>query len=719
MEIATEKTIDKRDKLAFFKELSKNSSLIRMRGKQPIEKGWQKYCVQRRDFENIGFTDNDNVGIATGPASNLLVIDVDNMELFETKRKEQDWEMPETTIVKTGMGRLHYYFQYPKNGKKYKNKAFKDHGFDIRGIGGVVVAPGSIHPDTGKSYRFINDSQITPAPEWLLTLCEDRLQGGEHDLTNDVTPREVGIEALPILLKIKRLIKQEIAKGERSEAIMSVINALVGISLSEEQILGIFEKYPIGEKYHEKGHSKVKWLKKQIIKAKEYQANSIDNYEIKEIDKPKESSPLSQQNMTCDREEIFHGRQFMPMGMINQIKQQHDILHDETGFWFYDNSRGVWLDQNDLAVGQLIMRMLGERANQRYVKETMYLLRPETFKPSEELKHPRELINLSNGMLNIRSGEIIPHNKAFYSRIQIPVAYDPDAGCPRFLQFLNELFPDHNLTIRSLQDFAGYCLLPEVFIHKCLFLIGSGANGKSVFINTLIKIIGKENVSALELHQLSNKFLLGNLKDKLLNVSSEVQTRSPVDSSIFKQVVSGDLVQADMKYKQPFSFRPIAKHIFSMNEPPVITDRTHAMSRRLLIVKFNQTFDGIREDKHLEDKLSKELPGILNWCLEGLSKVLENENIIVSKQMVFDKKEFMRAINPILTFADECCQFGDEKKVLKSQLYWRYTASCEESGLRSLSKIKFYGQLISDFPQISEIRPDGRERYFVGISTIT
>lgn len=718
MEIPTDKKSNLRDRPAYFRELSKIFSLVRTRGKQPIEKNWSKFSVQTRPFDEIGFTKKDNAGIATGPASNLLVIDVDDAKLFKTRREEQNWIIPKTAIVRTGTGSLHYYFEYPKNEKEYRCKTLKKYGFDIRGIGGIITAPGSIHPDTGKPYRFINDSQIAPAPLWLLELCEATSQVDEKVSGETITPREVDIEQLSISDGVKLLIKREIPKGERSEPMMSVINALVQISLPEDQIFWLFENYPIGEKYHEKGHSKAKWLKKHIAKAKGYQSSPNDNHEDSHSDNPKEKEPISRKKESFGGKKLFRGRNFDPMAMITKLKRELDIFHDEVGFYIYGSKKGVWNAQNDLAVGQIIMRRLGNKAKQRHVNEALNLLRYETFKPDAELIHPKELINLSNGMLNTLSREITPHSKVYYSKIQVPVAYNPDARCPRFLQFLDELFPGDYLTICSLQEFAGYCLLPEVLIHKCLFLIGGGANGKSVFINTLTKIIGKENVSALELHQLSNKFQLGILKDKLLNVSSEVQTKSPVDSSIFKQVVSGDLVQADKKYKEPFSFRPIAKHIFSMNEPPVITDRTFAMSRRLIIIKFDQTFDGLREDKRLENKLSAELPGILNWCLDGLSRVLENEDIGVSKRMVFAKKEFMRAINPILTFVDECCQFGGEKKVLKSKLYIRYTTFCEDSGLRSLSKIKFYSQLISDFPEISEARPDGRERYFKGIATI-
>jgi len=302
--------------------------------------------------------------------------------------------------------------------------------------------------------------------------------------------------------------------------------------------------------------------------------------------------------------------------------------------------------------------------------------------------------------------------------VQVPIEFNPNAKCLRHQQFLNEIFKDDPKKIETLQDFSGYCLYPEIFIDEGLFLIGSGANGKSVFINTHVKIVGKENVSALDPHQFSNKFMLGTLKDKLLNVSSEIQTKSQIDTSILKQVISGDLVQADIKYKEPLAFRPIAKHIFSMNEIPILTDRTFALKRRLIILKFNQTFYGKKEDRRLEGKLAGELPGILNWCLEGLTRVLENESITMSDQMIEDKKAFIGVINPVLHFVDEACVLKDEALVIKDDLFQRYKSWSDKSGLRPLTKIKFYEQLLCDFPGIVEARPGGGSRHFKGIGLL-
>ena len=112
------------------------------------------------------------------------------------------------------------------------------------------------------------------------------------------------------------------------------------------------------------------------------------------------------------------------------------------------------------------------------------------------------------------------------------------------------------------------------------------------------------------------------------------------------------------------------------------------------------------------------MPGILNWCLEGLTRVLENESITMSEQMTEDKKAFIGAMNPVLHFVDAACVLKDEALVLKEDLHQKYKSWCDELGLRPLSRNKFYKQFLSDFPRIVEARPDGGPRHFKGIGVL-
>jgi hypothetical protein len=155
--------------MELFRQLSEEYSLIRVKGKVPLEKEWQQYCHKRRSFEEIDFQEGDNAGIACGPTSGVLVLDVDDPELFEKTCIKRHWTCPATRYHETGSGKFHFLYRYPKE-KVYGNKAFKELGFDIRGVGGQVVAPGSIHPETGGTYKLGPDSSIVDPPRWILNL---------------------------------------------------------------------------------------------------------------------------------------------------------------------------------------------------------------------------------------------------------------------------------------------------------------------------------------------------------------------------------------------------------------------------------------------------------------------------------------------------------------------------------------------------------------------
>jgi len=159
-------------RLDVFSDLSDTfQSLIPLKGKKPIWKGWQFYCENSELYDAKNFR-GCNAGIPGGPANGVIILDVDVQKLFDAWLKEKGFEWPtETRIHQTGSGKFHYFYQYPADGKKYGRRSLqKSAGIDIMGIGGQVVAPGSVHPDTGKHYTVFLEFEIAPAPQWMLDL---------------------------------------------------------------------------------------------------------------------------------------------------------------------------------------------------------------------------------------------------------------------------------------------------------------------------------------------------------------------------------------------------------------------------------------------------------------------------------------------------------------------------------------------------------------------
>lgn len=256
-----------------FTKLSKRfPSLIPLDGKRPIKKGWQRWCWEPRQFDPKEF-EGRNAGIPCGPVNGILVLDIDDIQAFKGYWNETKNGVKPTYSVETGGGGFHCYYQYPLDGVTYQNRSNKGI-FDVRGDGGVVVAPGSIHPETGQEYRISDNLPIAESMPWLLVYSRKR-DSIRINSPSPVSSQEgevvpVVIDSLCISDEIKALIRSGEKRGGRSEAIQKVINALVAVRLSDEQIISIFDTYPIGEKYHEKGALKREWLKAQIDKGRTY-----------------------------------------------------------------------------------------------------------------------------------------------------------------------------------------------------------------------------------------------------------------------------------------------------------------------------------------------------------------------------------------------------------------------------------------------------------------
>jgi hypothetical protein len=248
-------------------------SMIRVKGKTPIHKSWQEACRVNKDYDPEVFGDH-NAGIACGTASNTLVIDIDDIQKFANFVKANGYKLPLTRIHRTGSDKFHFLYKYPSDGEHYGNRSLKPLGFDIRGDGGQIVAPGSVHPETGRLYRVEKDVEMADAPAWLRDLAlEKKANQNSSDPEGTFCPDFLWADDLPALQidsAAKQLITIGVPKGERSEAQASIICKLLlhNPPLTDAQILGIFDRFPIGDKMREKGEDAARWLQDDITRMK-------------------------------------------------------------------------------------------------------------------------------------------------------------------------------------------------------------------------------------------------------------------------------------------------------------------------------------------------------------------------------------------------------------------------------------------------------------------
>jgi hypothetical protein len=335
-----------------WEKLSEQFSIIPLKGKVPIGFGWQKWCSERKPFDAKDFK-GKNAGVACGPASGCIVLDVDEAQLFKEKRESQGWVTPGTFTVKTGSGRFHLYYQYPANGHSYgctSHKGKTQAGdtvtiFDIRGVGGQVVAPGSVHPDTQKPYEIFKDIPLAPCPKWMLDLVTDEVKPTIRPDRVSLTGWEGEIDSLPISEQNKTYILEGANIGERSEVMMSVINALVWAGLKDNDIISIFDGYPIGEKYREKKGGRSRWIMSHLMKAKGYVTDRYEpptlaantqhtqqNQQAQHTQQNQRCSASTQQMLSKRSAEISNAQQDSDRQMVADIAGEvREWIRDSTG----------------------------------------------------------------------------------------------------------------------------------------------------------------------------------------------------------------------------------------------------------------------------------------------------------------------------------------------------------------------------------------------------
>jgi putative DNA primase/helicase len=236
--------------------------------------------------------------------------------------------------------------------------------------------------------------------------------------------------------------------------------------------------------------------------------------------------------------------------------------------------------------------------------------------------------------------------------------------------------------IAFVQEAVGYTFHKAIPMPAIFFLIGSGSNGKSVFINMLTDLIGEHNACSISLNALSKEYYILSLFDKMLNVSGETPQRKQVNTDLVKAAVAGDWVTGREPYKQPVKFRPFAKHFFAMNEIPVIDDDSHGMMRRLYFISFPRTFKTEEMDVDLPRKLRDELSGIFNWAMEGYRRLRERRFRFTEPiSMKQSKHEYRNERNSVSAFLLQAVQKGAGSDGMKfGEVYEIYQKFCEEEG---------------------------------------
>jgi len=393
-----------------------------------------------------------------------------------------------------------------------------------------------------------------------------------------------------------------------------------------------------------------------------------------------------------------------------QLGWDYLMSHQDTMYsrgQFYRYHEGVWEPIHDLLIARELWRLLktkevskdghpGIRPTRDMKNSVWDYVRGEQFVPEDSLDANENLVNLKNGIYNLETQELMPHDPHQYLTTQLPFAYDAQAQAitwqmylmstlvkPRSVDFDQEL-------AEFVQEAVGYSLTTSVCHHVTFWCYGEGANGKGVLFHVLEQLGGTACMSLnvglfkRELYQLAD------LAGKRIALCSEAgATQNLVEDAYIKMLVSGDTMNVRQIRKDPFLLKPMVKLWWAMNELPPVADTSEGFWRRVMVIPFNRQFATNERILDLKERLDAELPGIFNWAMQGLKRLRDRGRFVLPSQVAESTKEYRQDANPVALFIKDECYEGKDLKEQSSVLYDAYKAWCYDNNYKPHSSRNF------------------------------
>lgn len=361
--------------------------------------------------------------------------------------------------------------------------------------------------------------------------------------------------------------------------------------------------------------------------------------------------------------------------------------------------------------------------SEKHIKAMMNLARSESgiADSGEDWDIDPYMLGCPSGVLDLKTGNLLAPDKKTKLISSIAIKPDDKARCPQWEQFLQEIYMGDAEIIGFVKRLLGYALTGTIE-EQCVFCFhGQGANGKSTLTDTIIALMGNYGYpmpfSTIEFQNrsaISND--MAHLYGKRFVVASETQEGVRLNEGRLKSLTGGDMVTARFMYKEYFSFKPMAHFLLAFNHKPIITDDSEGAWRRIYLIAHNRIFKSHERDKKLDKKLLKELPGILNWLIEGCME-WQRDGLMVPQSVIAGTEEYRQEMNPLRNFVEDDLVTGDYCARV-TDIWAAYNTWSDENRERfRLSQRKFNSRLESmGFKrQAMRIANGGPEKCWIGI----
>lgn len=356
------------------------------------------------------------------------------------------------------------------------------------------------------------------------------------------------------------------------------------------------------------------------------------------------------------------------------------------------------LEADDMSRQKDLLKLAGRLLSDRYLRIILNLASKHLTIKLTDFDQCQDLLNLPNGTLNLRTGELQQHSPEDLITCLCPVEWRTDVGCDRWTVFLEEVFCEEYSLINFAQKLAGLSLTGDVRERIFILLTGSGANGKSVFLSTLAGLLGPDyaKVAAPELllgaDTREQSHELAGLRSMRLVVASETGKNRRLNEALIKRVTGKDIISARALYTESIQFKPQFLMWLSTNNRPSVSETTNAIWDRIKEIPFDRTFAPEEQDKNLDQALAEEYSGILKWAYDGYRAYLA-EGLAEPDRVTQAVASFRAESDQVGNFISQQCETGKGFEVEPTALYIAYREWCEKVGEPSEKQNAFARQL--------------------------
>lgn len=306
-----------------------------------------------------------------------------------------------------------------------------------------------------------------------------------------------------------------------------------------------------------------------------------------------------------------------------------------------------------------------------------------------ELDADPYLLNCRNGTVDLHTGELRSHSRSDFLTKLTDVVYDASADCPQWKRFIDRIFASSSELIEYMQRVAGYSLTGQTSEQVLHFLYGTGANGKSVFCDTLGTVLGDYSIVAQPDMVMAKRS--GGIPNDIASLRgvravfmNETSQGSRFDEAKLKDLTGGDKLSARFLHQEFFTFKPSHKLMIRGNHKPTIAGTDEGIWRRLRLVPFTVSIPTTEQDRDLPAKLASELPGILRWAIEGCLQ-WQREGLAAPAVVTAAGNEYRADSDVLQHFIDEHCQVRGNAEVRSQVFYKQYRDYCVDANERCMS----------------------------------